>query len=271
MSARELRSLSARGTTPGASANTRGATPGASLGNTQSTLEALGVAEKLEAARIRIAELEAEARARAELEVMQDRIRQLEGASLSTAPIRDPIVSTAVTPLRRAPKTRELPIYKGKTIKDAQDFFYQAELKWREDDDITWSTDAAKVTHCVSCFSGIARDVWKRRERLVGVDNTNWEEFVEFMKDAISDPSNRSLDAIKRHDTAQQRSYQSVQSFVSYLDSLEDELGYTDDLQRRNFLLAKLKPEIRQEVDRQGEIPTRRERLISLAIRIENH
>jgi hypothetical protein len=39
----------------------------------------------------------------------------------------------------------------------------------------------------------------------------------------------------------------------------------------RNQLLAKLKPEIRMEINRQGEIPMDRERLITLAVRIENH
>jgi hypothetical protein len=75
--------------------------------------------------------------------------------------------------VRRASKTRELPTYKGKSIKEAQDFFYQMELKWRKDGGITWATDAAKVTHYTSCFKGIARDIWKYRERLVGVNTTD--------------------------------------------------------------------------------------------------
>ena len=256
------------GDTPTDSSGTLGGQPSQELTNT-------GLADKLAAAHRRIAELEEEVRIRAELEAAEAQIRQLESvnASASTAAVtqRVPVAQPAVYPIRRAPKTRELPNYKGRTIKEAQDFFYQAELKWREDGDITWNTDAAKVTHCVSCFEGVARDVWKRKERTMGVDNTSWEEFMEFMKNAISDPENRSVDAITKYQEAMQRPNQSVQSFVSYLDSLEDDLGYDGGPQSRNNLLGKLKPEIRMEINRQGNIPTSRERLIAAAVRVENH
>lgn len=232
----------------------------------------------LEAARRRIAELEQaqeQRRLADELAAAEARVRQLEdleetGSNTPTSE-RPAVVHTASLPFRRAPKTRELPTYKGRNIKEAQDFFYQAELKWREDNDITWRDDAAKVTHCVSCFEGIARDIWKRKERRAGVNNTTWEEFVEFMKDAISDPENRNLDALTKHDEARQRENQSVQSFVSYLDSLEDELGIDDERQRRNNIFAKIRPEIRQEISLRGDVPTDREKLIAQAVRIENH
>ncbi len=230
------------------------------------------LAEKLEAARLRIAELEEEQRKRDELEALEEQIRQLQSTVGTPAvPQRETIVTSTQYPIRRAPKTRELPIYKGKTIKEHQNFFYQAELKWREDGDITWVTDADKVTHCVSSFEGTARDIWKRKERMVGVDNTNWEDFVEFMKNAIADPGNRNIQSVLAYERAAQRENQSVQSFVSYLDSLEDDLGYTGSAQSRNNLLAKLRTEIQEEINRQGNPPEDREELISLATRIESH
>lgn len=39
----------------------------------------------------------------------------------------------------------------------------------------------------------------------MGVDNTTWEEFQEFMKDSITDMENRSLGAITKHNDAMQR------------------------------------------------------------------
>ena len=152
--------------TPGESSNTQENQLNPELAKTT-------LADKYEAARRRIAELEEEIRMRNELEEMEAQIRWLESTNASADPVREPVVPQAVPLVRRAPKTRELPTYKGKNIKEAQDFFYQAELKWREDGDITWDTDAAKVTHGVSCFEGIPRDVWKRRERSIGVDNTS--------------------------------------------------------------------------------------------------
>jgi hypothetical protein len=157
---------------------TAGGTPSETVGDSQTPqpeLEPTGatLAEKLEAARRRIAELEEEVRMRGELETMEAQIRDLERTTTTATTQRTPVVHTVTHPIRRAPKTRELPTYKGKSIKEAQDFFYQAELKWREDGDITWTTDAAKVTHCASCFEGVARDIWKRRERIVSVNNTS--------------------------------------------------------------------------------------------------
>jgi hypothetical protein len=155
----------------------------------------------------------------------------------------------AVRLVRRAPKTRELPTYKGKSIKEAQDFFYQAELKWYKDGGITWTTDTAKVTYCTSCFEGIARDIWKRRERSVGVNSTDWETFVEFIKDSILDPENRSNNTLAKFKDAKQRPGQSIQSFVSYLDSLADDLGYTGLPQEWNNLFSGLRQEIRDEIN----------------------
>ena len=224
--------------------------------------------EKLAAARRRIAELEAEMQQREDLEDLEAQIRRLEDIR---APIVEPVAPPAARLVRRAPKTRELPTYKGKSIKEAQDFFYQAELKWREDGGITWATDAAKVTHCASCFEGIARDIWKRRERSVGVNTTDWETFVEFMKDSILDPENRSNDALAKFKDAKQRPGQSVQSFVSYLDSLSDDLGYTGSPRERDDLFSGLRQEIRDEINRQGNAPREREKLISAAVRVENN
>ena len=132
-------------------------------------------------------------------------------------------------------------------------------------------TDADKVTHCISSFEGTARDVWKRKERQEGVDNTSWEDFIKFIKNAIADPGNRNIQSVLAYKRAAQRDNQSVQSFVFYLDSLEDDLGYTGTVQSRNHLLAKLQKEIQEEINRQGNPPTDREKLISLATRIKNH
>jgi hypothetical protein len=230
------------------------------------------LAEKLEAAQRRITELEEEQRKKNELEALEARIRQLQGAvGVYTVHQREDGATPALYPVRRrAPKTRELPIYKGKTIKEHQIFFYQAELKWREDMDLTWITDAEKVTHCASSFEGTARDVWKRREQMIGVNNTSWEDFKTFMKDAIADPGNRSMQSLTAYEKAAQRPNQSVQSFVSYLDSLEEDLGYAGTPQSRDILLAKMREEIREEINRQGNASTDREELIAQAVRIEN-
>jgi hypothetical protein len=76
----------------------------------------------------------------------------------------EPVMLPAACLVYRAPKTRELLTYKGKSIKEAQDFFYRAKLKWHEDSRITWATDIAKVMYYASCFENIARDIWKHKK-----------------------------------------------------------------------------------------------------------
>jgi hypothetical protein len=233
-----------------------------------STLPGLTLEEKLEAANQRIAELEAiqeRQDAESELASRTERIRQLES---DLGRLREGAGYALVT-RPRAAKTRDLPIYKGRNIKEAQAFFYAAELKWREDKDMTWVDDAAKVTHCVSCFEGTPVDTWKRRERAAGVDNTSWEDFVTFMKNSISDPANRNITAVQHHQKAMQRFGQSVPDFLSYLDSLEDELPSVNDETRRNNLFGKLRPDTQREISLRGT-PATREQLISMAITMEN-
>jgi hypothetical protein len=96
---------------------------------------------------------------RGELEIIEAQIRDLERTTITATTQRTPVVHTVTHLIRRALKIRELPIYKGKSIKEAQDFFYQAELKWREDGDITWTTDVAKVIYYASYFKGVVRDI----------------------------------------------------------------------------------------------------------------
>ncbi len=119
-------------------------------------------------------------------------------------------------------------------------------------------------------FKGIVRDVQKYREYIVGVNNTSQEDFKAFIKDAIIDPGNYSMQLLIVYKEAAQRPYQSVQSFVSYLDSLEEDLGYAGTPQSRDSLLAKLRKDIREELNRQGNALTHREELIAQVVRIEN-
>jgi hypothetical protein len=225
-----------------------------------------------------IARLEEQQRLREEIEAGQATVRRLQQeqapavVQTSIAPIV-PAGSNQAAPFYqpRAPKTRELPQYKGKTIKEAQDFFRAAEIKWRDDRDITWPTDADKITHCISYFEGIAQDIWKRKEERDGIDTTTWEEFKEFMKNSISDPGIRNLTALRKYEAAYQRENESVQQFVSYLESLHDELGHRDDATRRDSLLSKLRIDIQGEINVRGPVPRDYEELIAAAVRIENH
>ena len=58
---------------------------------------------------------------------------------------------------------------------------------------------------------------------------------------------------------------------MSYLDSLSDDLGYTGSPRERDDLFSGLRQEIRDEINCQGNALREREKLISVAVRVENN
>lgn len=220
----------------------------------------------------RIRRLEARKERAQTIQALEDRIDELEREAESNAsPTPTPLPEAAPLPHYRPPKTRELRTYRGKSLREADNFFYDAELKWKEDQGYTWRSDDAKITHCVSAFEGLPKEMWRRKEKSGGTRGFTWNEFVQFMKDSIMDPVNRTTSAVEELDRCQQREDQTVQQFVSYLESRLDECQVYDDYLKRNYLLPKLRRALRAEVKRQAIIPKGYEALIALATRLDNN
>ena len=58
---------------------------------------------------------------------------------------------------------------------------------------------------------------------------------------------------------------------MSYINSIKDDLGYAGDKRSINQLLVKLRLKIRFKINRQGDMPLTKEKLISTTIKIENY
>ena len=71
---------------------------------------------------------------------------------------------------------------------------------------------------------------WTTYEEEVGIGNTTWEEFKDFLQDSITDKGNRVLGAARAYNRARQREGQPIDDFVTYLDTLERELHIIDDM-----------------------------------------
>lgn len=98
-----------------------------------------------------------------------------------------------------------------------------------------------------------------------------WEYFKQYLLDLLSDPINRSLEAATAHSHAMQRKDQTVRSFATYLDVLEDQLtAYTEE-QRVQHLFTKLRPELQRAITNYHQIPATREDLIALASTLERN
>lgn len=172
-------------------------------------------------------------------------------------------------PRRSGVKISAMPPYKGKSIQEAQAFIRGAERRFEQDKGYYYSTDNDKITFCVLAFEHIPEQKWTTYEEEAGPGNITWEEFKDFLLESIRDKDNRIFDAADKYEGAVQREGQSIDDFVTYLDTLERDLGVTDDTQRLRTLFAKLQPDLKAEVTRRNEVPKDRKSLISLARRIE--
>lgn len=170
----------------------------------------------------------------------------------------------------KPPKIRDLPVYSARNLQEAQGFIAGAERRFRVDDGYHYSNDTARIDACVLAFDKGPAAKWESFERRVGIDKITWEQFKEWIMDGIQDKANRSYGAATQYVRARQRSGQSTDDFAAYLDSLELEMGITEDAVRKSLLFGKLRDDLRKQISLYSEVPKTRYELISVASRIEN-
>jgi hypothetical protein len=129
--------------------------------------------------------------------------------------------------------------------------------------------DDAKVAYAQQFLRGDHRATWNRHLETLD-EMPTFDEFCEHLLDQLQNPVLRTYSTVRRYNAAQQRKDQSVTSFVTHLDTLEAQmLPFTDD-QRRMTLLTKLRPELQEAILQHSEVPTTRDGLITLAVRLED-
>ncbi|KAJ8059433.1 hypothetical protein OCU04_011097 [Sclerotinia nivalis] len=199
--------------------------------------------------------------------LIQERVSNLPSAiARGTGATSNPIHASPGKP----PKLQKLPSYKGLNIGEAKDFFFQAELMFRNDDEYYFPTDQKKIDHVIQYFQQQPLAVWRRYEASTTNSNMSWEEFKEYMCDAILDKGNRQRHAIQQIINAKQQSNQSVNSFVAHLDSLEEEIESEADSVCKERLLSGLLPYIAKRISESIQQPESRNDLIKQACRLEN-
>jgi hypothetical protein len=169
----------------------------------------------------------------------------------------------------KPPRLRDLKPYRGESLAEAKDFFYQAELLFRYDAGYYFPTPGRKIDYAAQAFEGEPLAVWRRHEHSGEAEHMSWKEFKEFMCNSIVDKDNRSRAAAQRIIHAKQRKGQTVNSFVTYLDSLEEDIEQETDHIRRERLLVGLLPDIARRISESPLQPTTRNELIKQACRLE--
>ena len=174
------------------------------------------------------------------------------------------------TQLNKQPPLRSLNPYKGKTIREHNNFIYDCEVMFRNSPE-RFPHDKNKVLYAMQYLEGEPRDRWAAYERSTGADTSTWKEFATYLLDLVQDPVNRTLTMAQRYQDASQRTDQSVHAFASYLETLEAELPPYSDEHRRQHLMSKLRPELRRALTNHQHIPTTYSTLMALAARIEEN
>jgi len=172
---------------------------------------------------------------------------------------------------------RDLPLYKGESIEEAQAFIAGAERRFRQDAGHTLPTDEDKIDFCVLAFDTKPERTWnayekelKRKRRVIA-----WDEFTTWLLDTIRDPISRQLEAWNAYEDIYQADKnggenETVDDFARRMAVLEEAVGAEDNETNAKKLYAKLTPYLRKEVLRISFPPTTRQGILTLVRRIEN-
>jgi hypothetical protein len=132
--------------------------------------------------------------------------------------------------IRPPPRMPELPAYYAKNIQEAQDFISKAECRFCLDRGYYHPDDTSKINYCVLAFQTKPYRQWSVfEEDARGPRNTTWEQFKAHLFNSICDTTNRQLGAAVAYEKARQGEGQTTDDFAAELQTLERELGYTDD------------------------------------------
>ena len=175
--------------------------------------------------------------------------------------------------VKRTLKPKDPTEYKGRNLKEHREFFRSCETAFRLLPQ-EFHLDSDKVTWAMQYLGGDSRELWythyERNFEARGAEMT-WVYFKQYMLDLLSDPINRSLEAATAHAQAMQRKDQTVRSFATYLEVLEDQLTPYTETQRVQHLFSKLKPELQRAITNYHQIPATREDLIALGSTLERN
>jgi hypothetical protein len=161
-------------------------------------------------------------------------------------------------------KPKEPGEYVATTIRQHQDWVRDCEnvfdIMRRE-----YRKDRKKVAYAQQFVHGDKRETWERKQKGRAV---TWEYFCETLKDLIENPELRGYHQAVRFLSASQKD-QTSSAFAAHLDQIEADLPLmTEDL-RCLFFLCKLRPGLQKDIIQHDRMPSTREGLISLAMRLE--
>lgn len=165
-------------------------------------------------------------------------------------------------------KIKAPPPFSGKGLKEFTVFIRAMNHVFRIDPD-AFRTDADRINAALPYLTGNAADGWEREEKTHGIGTHTWTDFEDFLHNLVEDPVNRRIGVAQRYQDAQQGSSQKVADFVAHLETLEAEMEPFTESQKKDMLLTKLRPQLRDQIIAHQSIPETRIEVIRLASRLE--
>lgn len=172
---------------------------------------------------------------------------------------------------RRSLRPEKLPIYKGKSVREHNDWCESAETAFELTPE-NFPTDKDKILYAMQFLGDDPRATWREHKRAISLDDISWEYFTNHLLNLVEDPVNRQLNAVQAFYDAQQRSSQSAASFHTYLSHLEAQLPEPfTEVHRKLAFFAKLRPDLRSALTNYQNLPETRDGMVALAARLESN
>ena len=157
--------------------------------------------------------------------------------------------------------------YAGRSYREYTAYIRSCEQRF-EARPYEFGTDKARALYVKAWSEGEAQDSLYRR--LEGADTTpTWEELKMFLRGLVSPVAQRLQDAARAYHGAKQRKDQTINSFITYVEGLEETMPAISDINRVTHLKQALRDEIVLEILAGSDQPITRKQLIEAAQRAE--
>ncbi|KAF2083151.1 hypothetical protein K490DRAFT_13, partial [Saccharata proteae CBS 121410] len=174
---------------------------------------------------------------------------------------------------RRHIKPRDPEKFNGKNMKQYRDYISDCETAFDTCRDFFMNEERTFLNWSAMFLEGDPKIAWRKHEKRMrsAGEPIDWNMYKKFLIDLLVDPVNRGLNAATKHDEAKQRPGQTVRQFVTYLETLEEELAPTSEESQVQTLYAKLRKELKTAITNHMTVPATREELVVVATTMETN
>lgn len=164
-------------------------------------------------------------------------------------------------------KTKPPSSYKGKSLKEFQDYQNSWALAFQAEPDIP---DSLRIAKAATSLEDIAAAGWLSLEQKKKEDILTWDDYMAWCKGIIVDPVNRMHTAFLKLKTVEQRSGQSSRELYNYVINLLVDLPpMTEEVRNAWIYLNALNPQLRRDVMKEQAVITSMEQVLASAQRQE--